>query len=196
MGDALYTVHSWDIPYAQENTSLNYCWQAHNGEVKLAPFCQVFILRTPGLYKGAKDRLHTMSFESVCLPGYFLKQKNYHMILQKRDGSDLFGEDIVFFFFSCCAFIFVFLFTCLLACFVFFYLTSLFDCLLLWMLSSEYCKNNLLSNCNNWVDSDILLASCVSSGSLVRDYDWCASEGFSLLHSQRIMILSRHDRSL
>ena len=105
MGNAFYTVHSWDIPYAQENTSLNYCWQAHNGDVKLAPFCQVFILRTPGLYKGAKERLHTISFESVCLPGYFLKQKNYHMILQKRDGSDLFGEDIVFIS-SCCAFIF------------------------------------------------------------------------------------------
>lgn len=109
MADALYTVHSWDIPYAQENSSLNYCWQAHDGDVKLAPFCQVFILRIPGLYKGAKERMKTLSFESVCLPGYFLKQKNYHIFLQKRDGSDLFGENIVFIF-SCCAFIFCLLF--------------------------------------------------------------------------------------
>ena len=99
VSNALYTVHSWDIPYAQENSSLNYCWQAHNGDIKLAPFCQVFILRIPGLYMGAKERKDTMSFESVCLPGYFLKQKNYHMILQKRDGSDLFGEDINVLFF-------------------------------------------------------------------------------------------------
>ena len=92
MSNALYTVHSWDIPYAQENSSLNYCWQAHNGDVRLAPFCQVFIVRIPGLNGGDKDGINTMSFESVCLPGYFLKQKNYHMILEKRDGSDLFGE--------------------------------------------------------------------------------------------------------
>ena len=127
MGDAFYTVHSWDIPYAQENTSLNYCWQAHNGDVKLAPFCQVFILRTPGLYKGAKDRLHTMSFESVCLPGYFLKQKNYHMILQKRDGSDLFGEDIVFI--SSSVVVLLFLFVCSPACLLVFSFFALQVCL-------------------------------------------------------------------
>lgn len=116
MDKALYTVHSWDIPYAQENSTLNYCWQAHDGDVKLAPFCQVFIVRIPGLYKGAKERIHTISFESVCLPGHFLKQKNYHMILQKRDGSDLFGEDIVCYFFLLCFCLFVCLF-CLLSCF-------------------------------------------------------------------------------
>lgn len=115
MKNALYTVHSWDIPYAQENSSLNYCWQANNGDVKLAPFCQVFIVRIPGLYTGAKERTHTMSFESVCLPGYFIKQKNYHMILQKRDGSDLFGEDIAFIFLVVLL-VFVCLFACLLAC--------------------------------------------------------------------------------
>ena len=125
MSNALYTVHSWDIPYAQENSSLNYCWQSNNGDVKLAPFCQVFIIRIPGLYMGAKERIKTMSFESVCLPGFFLKQKNYHITLQKRDGSDLFGTDMGFIF-SCSAFIFfLFSFTCLLVC------------LLLCLLSSE-----------------------------------------------------------
>ena len=127
MSNALYTVHSWDIPYAQENSSLNYCWQAHNGDVKLAPFCQVFIVRIPGLYKGAKERVHTMSFESVCLPGYYLKQKNYHMILQKRDGSDLFGKDAVFF--SCCAFV------CLLVCLS----VYLLACLLLFQVCLSFC---------------------------------------------------------
>ena len=76
------------------------------------------MVRIPGLYEGAKERIHTMSFESVCLPGHFLKQKNYHMILQKRDGSDLFGEDIVFSFCSFRAFV------CLLA----FFKVRLFAC--------------------------------------------------------------------
>lgn len=66
--------------------------------MKLGPFCQVFRVHVPGLYKGAKERNLTVSFESVCLPGAFLKQKNYDMILQKRDGTDLFGEE--FFLFS------------------------------------------------------------------------------------------------
>ena len=133
MGDALYTVHSWDIPYAQENSSLNYCWQAHNSDVKLAPFCQVFALRIPGLYKGAKERMKTMSFESVCLPGYFLKQKNYHMVLQKRDGSDLFGEAIVFSFSS---FDFI---LCFPVCFFVFFL---------YFTSSLVCLRNTITKCN------------------------------------------------
>jgi len=89
---ALYTVHSYDIPYQQENSTLNYCWQAHNGDVALRSFCQVFQVHIPGLYKGAAKRDKTVSFESVCLPGFFVRQKNYHFILQKRDGTELFGE--------------------------------------------------------------------------------------------------------
>ena len=34
----------------------------------------------------------TVSFESVCLPGFYVRQKNYHLILQKRDGTELFGK--------------------------------------------------------------------------------------------------------
>lgn len=90
----LYTVHSFDVPYQQENTSLNFCWQAHNGDLALRAFCQVFQARIPGLYQAVEKKNETVSFESVCLPGYFMRQKNYHFILEKRDGSDLFGESV------------------------------------------------------------------------------------------------------
>ena len=96
MDKALYTVHSWDIPYAQENGTLNYCWRSVNSDVSLGQFCQVFRAHVPGLFKDVKERNNTVSFESVCIPGAFLKQKNYHMILQKRDGTELFGEDLVY----------------------------------------------------------------------------------------------------
>ena len=88
----LYTVHSFDIPFQQENGTLNFCWQAHNGDLALRPFCQVFQAHVPGFYKSVDNRNNTVSFESVCLPGYFIKQKNYNFILAKRDGTDLFGE--------------------------------------------------------------------------------------------------------
>lgn len=88
----LYTVHSYDIPYQQENGTLNFCWQSHNGELALWQFCQVFKIHIPGLYKRAAKKERTVSFESVCLPGFFVRQKNYHLIVQRRDGTELFGE--------------------------------------------------------------------------------------------------------
>ena len=91
MQDGLYTVHSWDVPYPQENGSLNFCWRSFNGKVALRPFCQAFKVRMPALYKKIKPGKESASFESVCLPGYFMRQKNYNFILQKRDGSELFG---------------------------------------------------------------------------------------------------------
>ena len=95
VGHGLYTIHSFDIPYSQENGTLNYCWRSKNGDVGLGPFCQVFKAHIPGLYKNSDERNHTVSFESLCLPGHFLRQKNYHFILQKKDGSDLFGKNLV-----------------------------------------------------------------------------------------------------
>lgn len=50
----------------------------------MKPFCQAFIARVPALY--------VVSFESACRPDHFLRQKNYHYFLEKRDGTELFGE--------------------------------------------------------------------------------------------------------
>ena len=88
----LYSVHSYFTPYTQENGTLNFCWRSLNGDVNLDRFCHVFRAHIPGLYKQAEVKNTTVSFESVCLPGYFVRQKNYHFILQKRDGSELFGK--------------------------------------------------------------------------------------------------------
>ncbi|XP_066021495.1 uncharacterized protein [Pocillopora verrucosa] len=92
----LYSVHSYFTPYTQENGTLNFCWRSLNGDVNLDRFCHVFRAHIPGLYKQAEEKNTTVSFESVCLPGYFVRQKNYHFILQKRDGSELFDKDSSF----------------------------------------------------------------------------------------------------
>lgn len=56
------------------------------------PECHVFIAHVPALYTGVNDNRDSVLFESVCLPGYFLRQKNYRMLLQERDGTNLFGK--------------------------------------------------------------------------------------------------------
>ena len=92
MQNGLYTIHSWDVPYAQANGSLNFCWRSRDGWMALRQFCQVFKARMPAIYDKIVDKTDTVSFESMCLPGYFVRQKNYHFILDKRDGSELFGK--------------------------------------------------------------------------------------------------------
>ena len=88
----MYTFHSMVAPYSQEDTSLNDCWRSKYGLFYVDKFCQVFITRIPALSKEASTSRDTVSFESACWPGYFLRQKNYHFILQKRDGTELFGR--------------------------------------------------------------------------------------------------------
>ena len=46
----------------------------------------------PALYKKVKEGKESVSFESVCLPGFFMRQKNYRFVLDQRDGSELFGK--------------------------------------------------------------------------------------------------------
>ena len=86
----MYTIHSYHLPYSQEDFTLNFCWRSVNGRLHMRQFCHVFIARVPALY-GKVNTNYTVSFESACLPGHFLRQKNYHFHLQKRDGTELFG---------------------------------------------------------------------------------------------------------
>ena len=90
--NGLYTIHSWDVPYPQENGTLNYCWRSRDGRLAIRPFCQVFQVRMPANSKKVKKGKESVSFESVCLPGYFIRQRNYHYFLEKKDGSELFGK--------------------------------------------------------------------------------------------------------
>ena len=89
VANAMYTFHAYDDPYAQENFTLNDCWRSVDGRFFLKQFCHVFIARVPSLYGKPID---SISFESACLPGHFLRQKNYHFFLRKRDGTALFGN--------------------------------------------------------------------------------------------------------
>ena len=91
VGGGLYTFHSIFVPYKQENFTLNNCWKSFNGEISISPYCQVFRAIVPALYKNSDKSKDTVSFESVCLPGYFVKQKNYRFVLEQRDGSTVFG---------------------------------------------------------------------------------------------------------
>ena len=87
----MYTIHSFHLPYSQEDFSLNWCWRSVNGRLFLRQYCHVFIARVPALY-GKAHQTYSVSFESACLPGHFIRQKNYHFHLQKRDGTELFGK--------------------------------------------------------------------------------------------------------
>ena len=92
VANGMYTFHSMVAPYSQEDAFLNDCWRSKYGLFYVDKFCQVFITRIPALSKEASTSRDTVSFESACRPGYFLRQKNYHFILQKRDGTELFGR--------------------------------------------------------------------------------------------------------
>ena len=100
VANGLYTFHSMHSPYAQEDFFLNDCWRSRGGKLFLDKWCHVFIARVPALSADASKSRDTVAFESVCLPGYFLRQKNYHFLLQKRDGTKLFGKisDLLFLF--------------------------------------------------------------------------------------------------
>ena len=92
VANGMYTIHSMEAPFMQEDAFLNDCWRSKYGLFHVDKFCQVFITRIPALSKEASTSRDTVSFESACRPGYFLRQKNYNFILQKRDGTELFGR--------------------------------------------------------------------------------------------------------
>ncbi|XP_074618702.1 uncharacterized protein LOC141877570 isoform X2 [Acropora palmata] len=95
VANAMYTIHSFNVPYPQEKFWLNQCLRSINGKFVLDQWCNVFVARIPSLY-GKGENLRSVSFESVCFPGYFMRQKNFHFLLQKRDGSDVFDRDSSF----------------------------------------------------------------------------------------------------
>lgn len=91
VANAMYTFHSLVTPYLQEDFFLNYCWRSLDGQLYLDRWCHVFIARVPALYTNTQSK-DTVSFESACAPGNFIRQKNYKFLLKKRDGTELFGK--------------------------------------------------------------------------------------------------------
>ena len=86
---AYYKIFSRDTPEIQSDITLNYCWTSRNGRLMLLQKCQFFKVHVPSLHNQTRG---SGSFESACFPGYFLRQKNYQFVLEKRDGSHTFGE--------------------------------------------------------------------------------------------------------
>ncbi|KAL9988893.1 hypothetical protein ACROYT_G003385 [Oculina patagonica] len=87
---ALYVVHSFDVP-ASQNPMYNLCWRITNGKLELTQNCQAFAIKIPGFDKGTGEH-QTISFESVCAPGHYIRQKNYRFVLGTK-GDTKFDYD-------------------------------------------------------------------------------------------------------
>ncbi|CAH3033992.1 unnamed protein product, partial [Pocillopora meandrina] len=87
---ALYVIHSFDVP-ASQNPIYNLCWRITNGKLELTQNCQAFAIKIPGFDKGTGEH-QTISFESMCLPGHYIRQKNYRFVLGHQ-GDTKFDYD-------------------------------------------------------------------------------------------------------
>ncbi|XP_068692933.1 uncharacterized protein [Montipora foliosa] len=86
----IYVLYSVDVP-AFQNPLNNLCWRFTYGKLEIAQTCQAFLAHVPGFEKGTGER-QTVSFESMCAPNHYIRQKNYRFVLGMRGGS-LFGQD-------------------------------------------------------------------------------------------------------
>lgn len=82
---AMYTIHSNLVPFSQENFTLNFCWRSSQNVM--------YSLRTFLLFIPEPTTTETAFHSSlrVCLVT-FLRHKNYCILLQTRDGTNLFGK--------------------------------------------------------------------------------------------------------
>ncbi|XP_032227275.2 uncharacterized protein LOC5503106 isoform X2 [Nematostella vectensis] len=90
---AMYIIHSLNIPATQEFKK-NLCWRSTYGNMVLGRRCQVWIARKGFVVRG--DGQQTVSWESACLPGYYIVQKNYHYTLAKIGSTKKFYIDSTF----------------------------------------------------------------------------------------------------
>ena len=66
----------------------NACFYVKGEELMVGPTCQYFIAHVPGF---SRDR-NTISLESYCKRGYFLRQKKYGFMLRATHASLNFGK--------------------------------------------------------------------------------------------------------
>ena len=83
----------------QRRHSILYCKGLHKfhdnkpetvGLTRRLPLSQAFLARIPGFVKGTGEH-QTISFESACAPGQYVRQKNYNFVLGKK-GDPKFGK--------------------------------------------------------------------------------------------------------
>ena len=87
----MYTFHSLDFPADGQDTKNNFCWRSSDSRVFLSSQCNFFRVRTPGI-KSNPSKPVSVSFESACVPGVFVRQKNYRFVLQAKSDSPVFGK--------------------------------------------------------------------------------------------------------
>ncbi|XP_068731030.1 uncharacterized protein [Montipora capricornis] len=92
----IYALYAIDVP-ASQNPIYNLCWRITKGNLELTQSCQAFIVHIPGFDKGTGEH-QTIAFESVCVPGHYVRQKNYKFALgQKGDKNFDYDASSAFF---------------------------------------------------------------------------------------------------
>ena len=78
----------FSINHPAENDQNKACFYVKGEELMLGPKCQYFIAHVPGF---SRDR-DTISLESYCKRGYFLRQNKYGFFLVAMHASLNFGK--------------------------------------------------------------------------------------------------------
>ena len=84
---ALYMMYSVNHPTIGDYQN-NACFYVKGEDLMLGPTCHYFIAHVPGF---SRDR-NTISLESYCKRGYFLRQRRYGFILAATHASLNFGK--------------------------------------------------------------------------------------------------------
>ncbi|EDO32108.1 predicted protein [Nematostella vectensis] len=90
---ARYTIHSLDTPAKQLNETLNMCLRSQESHIILKSDCHFFTIRRGLEPFAGRD---VLSFESACIPGYYIVQRNYKFVLEKRQDTTKFDRDSSF----------------------------------------------------------------------------------------------------
>lgn len=88
---AYYAIHSMNIPDIQTNGTLNLCFRSVENHIQLNSGCHYFKV-VNGFLKSAKPQKVSLAFESACLPGYYLTQRNYGLVLAAKEKTTKFGN--------------------------------------------------------------------------------------------------------
>lgn len=87
---AYYAIYSMDIPDTQTNGTLNLCYRSMGSQVRLHSGCHYF--KVVHGFLNSNVGKFPLAFESACLPGYYLVEKNYKLILAPKEKTSVFGN--------------------------------------------------------------------------------------------------------
>ena len=85
--EAYYKIISRNEPAVQANSTHNLCFQSVESKVSLTSFCHVFKIKE-GLNNDYLEADDGIALESACVPGYYLRQKNYKFVLAPGEKTE------------------------------------------------------------------------------------------------------------